>query len=128
MQRFWHKAYDAEALRTLYGDATSNVLVSTIERGKLLHAKAIALAMLGDRPGRDLAPLIAGELFDEYPLVREFAAMAFSRAIGPCSLSLYAGTDRLMADAEGCSKKQAPIPTWSSRLGATPATAEPAED
>ncbi len=128
MQRLWHKAYDADALRTLYGDGTSNVLVATIERGKP-HEKAVALAMLGERPAKDLAPLIAAELADEYPLVREFAALALARAIGPCTLSLYAGAERLLADAQACLKAVGlPVPTWSSRPGSTPTTAEPAED
>jgi predicted CXXCH cytochrome family protein len=128
MQQWWHKTYDADALRALYGDVTSNVLAATLERGKP-HEKAAALAMLGEKPPRDLAPLIARELADEYPLVREFAAVALVRAVGPCPLSLYAGSDRLQADAEACLKGAGlPVPTWYPQSHSTPSTAEPAED
>jgi hypothetical protein len=127
MQTWWHKAYDREALRALYGDGTSSVLVATLERGKP-HEKAVALAVLsGSRePGdsgdsvRRLAPLFAGELADEYPLVREFARLAFLKALGgsdgstaPCELSMYAELVQLKGEAEGCLRARGlPLPTW----------------
>jgi predicted CXXCH cytochrome family protein len=128
MQSFWHKAYDADQLHALYGDGGTNVLLATLERGKP-HEKAAALAMLGDRPQRELAPVIAKELANEYPLVREYAALALTRAIGPCSLSLYASSEKLKADAEACLRAAVlPAPTWSQRAVSTSGTAEPVED
>jgi hypothetical protein len=128
MERWWHKSYDGDQLTTLYGDGSANVLVATLERGKP-HEKAAALAMLGDHPPRDLAMSIGRELANEYPLVREFAALALARAIGPCSLSLYAAADRLQAEADACLRSAGlPTPTWPGRPVTTPAAPEPSED
>jgi hypothetical protein len=129
MQDLWHKAYDADALRALYGDVSANVMQATLARGKP-HEQAVALAVLGERPARDLAPLFARELDNEYPLVREFARSAFLRALGPeCRLTMYEGQVRLRADAEVCLRAaHLPSPTWSGNVLGGPSTAEPAED
>jgi predicted CXXCH cytochrome family protein len=129
MQRLWHKAYDAGALRTLYGETSANVLQATLARGKP-HEQAVALAVLGEGASRDLAPLFARELDNEYPLVREFARAAFLRALGPgCELSMYEGQDRLRADAEGCLRaSHLPAPTWYAQAGRASFMTEPSED
>jgi predicted CXXCH cytochrome family protein len=125
----WHKAYDGDALRALYGDASANVMQATLARGKP-HEQAVALAVLGDRPARNLAPLFARELDNEYPLVREFARSAFLLALGPeCQLTMYEGQVRLRADAEVCLRAaHLPPPTWSRGVSRPPSAAEPAED
>jgi predicted CXXCH cytochrome family protein len=128
MRRFWHKTYDLGQLRALYGDGAANVVLATLERGKP-HEKAAALAMLGDKPPRDLAPRIARELGNEYPLVREYAALALTRALGPCSMSLYARLEQLQSDAAACLKSASlPVPTWERRPAPTGQAAEPPEE
>jgi hypothetical protein len=137
METWWHKAYDADALQSLYGDGGSNVLVATLERGKP-HEKAVALSVLSSGASRrDLAPLFARELADEYPLVREFARVALlatlsSKTEKSCDLSMYAEVGRLELDAEACLRAAGlPPPTWgpSSGGGASgPTQAEPSED
>lgn len=129
MQDLWHKVYDGDAIRALYGDASANVMQATLARGKP-HEQAVALAVLGDRPARNLAPLFARELDNEYPLVREFARAAFLRALGAeCRLTMYEGQVRLQADAEVCLRTaHLPPPTWSRNVLGAPSAAEPAED
>jgi predicted CXXCH cytochrome family protein len=151
METWWHKAYDADALRALYGDLSGNVLVATLERGKP-HEKAVALSVLsstGDAPEttptrrpqgprrRDLAPLFARELANDYPLVREFARGALLETLGSgCELSMYADLGRLEADANACLQAaRLPQPTWpppeTTALRGTaagPAQGEPTED
>jgi predicted CXXCH cytochrome family protein len=142
METWWHKAYDADALRSLYGDPGSNVLVATLERGKP-HEKAVALSVLSDASSKGgaykgpqakaLAPLFARELADEYPLVREFARGALLGALGNgCELSMYAELPRLEADADACLRSAGlPLPTWpspASPSGGGPAQGEPSED
>jgi predicted CXXCH cytochrome family protein len=164
METWWHKAYDKDALQSLYGDPTSNVLLATLERGKP-HEKAVALSLLAKAGGpapaagpqskprrsrRELAPLFAGELANEYPLVREFARVALLDALAdaapggtpaqargkPCELSMYADLGHLEAEAEACLRAAGlPLPTWGSAplpvlTGLAPgqAQAEPSED
>jgi hypothetical protein len=155
METWWKKAYDRDALRDLYGDLTSSPLLATLERGKP-HEKAVALAILsntivsksGDspetaarhgarRPRRELTPLFARELDNEYPLVREFARFALLSSLGEgntqkssgasagsgasgqaCELSMYRGQDILRADAEACLRAAGlPLPTWRPTAG-----------
>jgi predicted CXXCH cytochrome family protein len=129
MQSLWHKAYDADALRSLYGDASVNVLQATLARGKP-HEQAVALAVLGERGARELAPLFAVQLDNEYPLVREFARGALLSALGPgCELSMYEGQDKLRSDAAAClHAAHLPAPTWPAGGAGGPTAAEPSED
>jgi len=152
MQTWWNKAYDADALRALYGDPAQNPLVATLERGKP-HEKSVALAVLSSaetlsgtrarrgmpRSRRDLAPLFARELENEYPLVREFARVALLRALGggasstlgeagaggACELAMYAGPSRLREDAEACLRKSGlPSPIWGQVGEPSPPTSQ----
>jgi predicted CXXCH cytochrome family protein len=129
MQRLWHKAYDADALRSLYGDSSANVMQATLARGKP-HERAVALTVLRDSGARDLAPFFARELANEYPLVREYARTALLRALGPgCELSMYEGPDRLRTDVERCLRdSRLPMPTWSPTVNGTHSADEPIED
>ncbi len=129
MQRLWGKAYDADALRALYGDASANVVQATLARGKP-HEQAVALGILGETATRDLAPLVAGGLDNEYPLVREFARTAFLHLVGPeCKLSMYEGQDRLRSDTESCLRAaHLPIPTRQVPSTSAPPATEPSDD
>jgi hypothetical protein len=129
MEHLWHKTYDADVLRTLYGEDSAKVMQATLVRGKP-HEQAIALAVLGNHATRDLAPLFARQLDSEYPLVREYARAAMLQTLGPaCELSMYEGANHLRDDAEACLRAaHLPTPTWSSSPEGVRSEPEPAED
>lgn len=82
MERWWGKRYDRGKLRELYGDDLDvNALLTTIERGKA-HEQAAAIGALADHRDTDAVPAIAGQLVNEYPLVRYFARHALETIIG----------------------------------------------
>ncbi|MBV9948868.1 MAG: hypothetical protein JOZ69_18615, partial [Myxococcales bacterium] len=72
MEAFWPVRYPRQRLEELYGSLDANVVRATLDAGKP-HEKAVAIATLGATGARDAAPLVARELQDEYPLVREWA-------------------------------------------------------
>ena len=74
-ETWWKRPYDREALRKLYGDLGSNVLLATAERGKP-HEQAVAFYLLGEARTKAAVPLLAGQLTHPYPLVRGYAKRA----------------------------------------------------
>ena len=97
MERFWHKRYDRQALRRLYGaDLRINALEATLEYGKP-HEQGTAVAVAGRDRRRDWLPLVTQQLANEYPLVRYFARHAIERIIdGPLPIDMNAaGADVL---------------------------------
>ena len=124
MEAWWPVRYPRQRLEELYGSLDANVMRATLERGKA-HEQAVAI---GDARARrrapDAAPLIAPQLGNEYPLVREWARRALDgarrtrpphappppappgRRRGPGGLSLRPGAGRVLhlaafADAPG---------------------------
>jgi predicted CXXCH cytochrome family protein len=148
METGWQKAYPKDILEGLYGGGASNVLESTLERGKP-HEKAVALALLSTPPSirrsakdplrKPLAPLFARELANEYPLVREFARLALLQELGessgarvgaePCELSMYGEQAQLRSQADAClTARGLPLPTWPVESSSAQGQAEPFED
>jgi hypothetical protein len=88
----------------------ANVIRATLERGKP-HEKVVAIAALGEARARDAASLVARELLDEYPLVREWAKRALTSLLGRCDVDLAADDDTIWRQAVsscGASPKAAP--------------------
>jgi predicted CXXCH cytochrome family protein len=75
MERWWPVRYPRQRLQELYGSLDANVIRATLERGKP-HEKAVAIGVLAEKRATDAAPLVAHELTNEYPLVREWARRA----------------------------------------------------
>jgi len=79
MERLWHKRYDRNALRRLYGqDLRVNALEATLRYGKA-HEQGTAVAIAGRDRRRDWLPLVTEQLANDYPLVRYFARHAIER-------------------------------------------------
>jgi predicted CXXCH cytochrome family protein len=76
MEAWWpQRRYPRQRLEELYGSLDANVMRATLERGKA-HEQAVAIGTLAEARARDAAPLIAAQLGNEYPLVREWARRA----------------------------------------------------
>jgi predicted CXXCH cytochrome family protein len=78
MEAWWPERYPRQRLTELYGSLDANVMRATLDRGKA-HEQAVAMATLADANARDAAPLIARQLVNEYPLVREWARRALEK-------------------------------------------------
>jgi len=82
----------------MYGDLEANTLLATLSLGKP-HERAVAAAVLGEERKRSLAPAIAKELVNDYPLVRAFAARALTNALGKdCQLDVGTATVGVIED------------------------------
>ncbi|MGO9711654.1 MAG: cytochrome c3 family protein [Polyangiaceae bacterium] len=103
MERWWKKAYSRDLLVRLYGDLGERTLTATLARGKP-HERAVAAAALGELGDKSMAPAIARELVNEYPLVRGFAARALVGALGKdCGIDVgTAGVARIEEQARAC--------------------------
>lgn len=75
MEAWWPVRYPRQRLEELYGSLDANVLRATVERGRA-HEQAVAIGVLGETRARDAAPLVARQLDNEYPLVRQWARRA----------------------------------------------------
>jgi predicted CXXCH cytochrome family protein len=75
MERWWPVRYPRQRLEELYGSLDANAIRATLARGKP-HEQAVAIGVLAERRATDATPLIAGQLANEYPLVREWARRA----------------------------------------------------
>jgi predicted CXXCH cytochrome family protein len=76
MEAWWpRERYPRQRLEELYGSLDANVMRATLERGKA-HEQAVAIGTLAEAHAKDAAPLIARQLGNEYPLVREWARRA----------------------------------------------------
>ncbi len=83
MEAWWPKErYPRQRLEELYGSLDANVMRATLERGKA-HEQAVAIGTLAEAHARDAAPLIARQLGNEYPLVREWARRALDALGAP---------------------------------------------
>ena len=85
METWWPVRYPRQRLEELYGSLDANVMRATLERGKA-HEQAVAIGILAEAHARDAAPLIAAQLGNEYPLVREWAR----RALGSLGVAAQA--------------------------------------
>jgi hypothetical protein len=101
MEKQWKKKYERGILTTMYGDLSANVMRATLERGKP-HEQAVAMVALAERADRAAAPIIARQLLNEYPLVREYAKSALARLVGPCDVDLAASDEAIAARARAC--------------------------
>jgi predicted CXXCH cytochrome family protein len=82
MEKWWPVRYPRQRLEALYGSLGANVLRATLERGKA-HEQAVAIGVLSEAGARDAAPLVARQLANEYPLVREWARRALDAMGAP---------------------------------------------
>jgi predicted CXXCH cytochrome family protein len=78
MEAWWPERYPRQRLTELYGSLDANVMRATLQQGKP-HEQAVAMATLAEAGARDAAPLIARQLGNEYPLVREWARRALDK-------------------------------------------------
>jgi len=101
MEQWWPVRYPRQRLEELYGSLDANVLRATLERGKA-HEKVVAMATLGEARARDAAPLVARELVNDYPLVREWARRALVSMLGRCDVDLSADDATIARDAAAC--------------------------
>ena len=114
MEAWWPVRYPRQRLVELYGTLDANVLRATIEHGKA-HEKVVAMAVLGEAGARDAAPLIARELRSEFPLVREWAQSALTRACrGPASPSSGAAALAACETSPGPPVPRSSIPASSA--------------
>jgi predicted CXXCH cytochrome family protein len=110
MEAWWPVRYPRQRLEELYGSLETNTMRATLERGKP-HERAVAIATLADARDMRDAPLIARELLNEYPLVREWAKRALESMLGRCDVDLAADDQTIARQAISC--------------GATPRAADP---
>ena len=82
MEKWWPVRYPRQRLEELYGSLDANVIRATLERGKP-HEQAVAIGVLKEAGARDAVPLIARQLGNEYPLVREWAQRALEALGAP---------------------------------------------
>jgi len=115
MERWWPVRYPRQRLEELYGSLDANVMRATLARGKP-HERAVAIATLGEAHDRAAAPLIAKELLDEYPLVREWAKRALASINGRCDVDLAADDAAIARGAAACGAAL-PVPSPSLAPG-----------
>ncbi len=85
MEAWWpQRRYPRQRLEELYGSLDASVMRATLERGKA-HEQAVAIGTLAEAHARDAAPLIAAQLGNEYPLVREWARRALDALGAPAA-------------------------------------------
>jgi len=100
MERFWHKKYDRDALRRLYGaDLSVNALQATLRHGKP-QKQGTAVAIAGRDHRKDWLALVTEQLGNEYPLIRYFARHAVEGITGaPLPVDLDAPGPRVVQSA-----------------------------
>jgi predicted CXXCH cytochrome family protein len=103
MEKGWKVRYPRQRIEELYGSLDANVLRATLERGKP-HEQAVAIAALAEARARDAAPLVARQLLNPYPLVRQWAASALGALVdgGRCQVDLAADDATLARQAIAC--------------------------
>lgn len=101
MERWWGKSYDRARLRALYGAdlERADPLVETLVRGKP-HEQAVAMALLGARGDKAVAPLVAAQLTHPIPILRYYAVAALEALLGaPAPLDVHANDDVIVRAA-----------------------------
>ena len=101
MESWWGKSYDRARLRGLYGpDLTrADPLVETLARGKP-HEQAVALALVGARGDKSVAPLVAAQLTHPIPILRYYAVAALEQLLGaPAPLDVHANNELIVRSA-----------------------------
>jgi predicted CXXCH cytochrome family protein len=101
MEKWWPVRYPRQRLEEMYGSLDANVVRATVERGKP-HEQAVAMALLGEARARDAAPLVARQLLNEYPLVRQWALGALRKILGRCDVDLSADDASIARQAASC--------------------------
>ena len=82
MEKWWPVRYPRQRLVELYGGLDANVVRATLERGKP-HEQAVAIGLLGEARAVDAAPMLARQLSNDYPLVRQWAQNALDAMNDP---------------------------------------------
>jgi hypothetical protein len=101
METWWGKSYDRDKLRLLYGPdlAHADPLVETLARGKP-HEQAVALALIGARGDKSVAPLVAVQLTHPVPILRYYAVAALEQLLGgPAPLDVHANDEAIVKAA-----------------------------
>ena len=100
MERLWHKRYDRDALRRLYGqDLRVNALEATLRYGKP-HEQGTAVAIAGRDRRQDLRNLVMQQLANDYPLLRYFARHALEQlTLAPWPLDMNSSGPELLDSA-----------------------------
>ncbi|HUS29971.1 MAG TPA: cytochrome c3 family protein [Kofleriaceae bacterium] len=107
MEQWWHKKYDRDALKALYGDDLSvNAIRATLERGKP-HEQAAAIGVLGDAKDKSAVAALVPMLSHEYPLVRFYAQRALQKITGdPVAIDVGGAAADVQRDANAWLAKQ----------------------
>jgi hypothetical protein len=94
MEAWWPARYPRQRLEELYGSLDANVIRATLARGKA-HERVVAMETLAESKTKDAAALIAPEVDDEYPLIREWARRALEGlgAKAEAGAAVHAGVD-----------------------------------
>jgi predicted CXXCH cytochrome family protein len=101
METWWQKSYDRARLRGLYGPdlPRADPIVETIARGKP-HEQAVALALVGARGDKRVAPLVAAQLTHPIPILRYYAVAALEQLLGaPAPLDVHANGEVIVRSA-----------------------------
>jgi len=101
MEQWWPVRYPRQRLEELYGSLDANVIRATLARGKP-HEQSVAIATLGTARARDAVPLVARELLNDYPLVREWARRALASILGRCDVDLSADDATIAREGAAC--------------------------
>jgi predicted CXXCH cytochrome family protein len=101
MEAWWPVRYPRQRLEELYGALDANTVRATLERGKP-HERAVAIALLGEAHDTGAASLVARELLNEYPLVREWAKRSLESILGSCDVNLAADDATIAHQAVSC--------------------------
>jgi predicted CXXCH cytochrome family protein len=99
MEAWWPVRYPRQRIEELYGSLDANVMRATLERGRP-HEQAVAIGALSEAHARDAAPLIARQLRNDYPLVREWARRALEALGVPVPATAPAATSSVDEDPE----------------------------
>jgi len=107
MEQWWHKKYDRDELKKLYGDDLSvNAIRATLERGKP-HEQAAAIGVLGDVQDKTAVAAIVPMLSHPFPLVRYYAQRALQKITGdPVAIDVGAAAADVQRDANAWLAKQ----------------------
>jgi predicted CXXCH cytochrome family protein len=109
MEQWWHKKYDREKLKALYGeDLSVNAIRATLERGKP-HEQAAAIGVLGQAKDKSAVAALVPMLSHEYPLVRYYAQRALQLITGdPVAIDVGKAAVDVQRDANAWLSRQPP--------------------
>jgi len=99
IEQWWGKSFDRAALKLLYGELDSSVILATLDRGKP-HEQAVAIAIAGDAELRPAVPYLVRHTTHSLPLLRYWAVDALAKVFGSApSIDLHRDNAKIEKDA-----------------------------